>query len=169
MHHHSRIAQGDQAVGLITVSEERPGHRLAHQQTDNGMPGQTCAGITVRRTGQRLMNAERLFTTTVSLAWYVNDGDQRTLLRFVLIRRDHFIHSLGQTPTFKQTDFAIAGSDETVVRVSHHGDKPHGLPGQESIGDFQRGRQTVDRIGIGTQGVEPVQASEGIRTHERSP
>jgi hypothetical protein len=146
-----------------------PGHRLAHQQTDHGMAGQSGAGITVRGTGQGLMNAERFFPPTVGLTRHIDDGDQGAFLRFIQIGRDDVIHSFGQSPTFQQTDLAIAGADETVVGISHHRDKPNRLVAQHTISDFQRSRQTIDRFGARTQGVEPVQTSQGIRTHERSP
>ncbi|MNG15774.1 hypothetical protein D3C84_996220 [compost metagenome] len=115
------------------------------------------------------MNAQRFFPSTVSLAGYIDDGDQGAFLRLSPIGSDDFIHSLGQAPTFQQTDFAIAGADEAVVGVSHHRDKTNRLVTQRTVGHLQRSRQTRHRFRACTQGIEPVQASQGIRTHERSP
>jgi hypothetical protein len=133
------------------------------------VPGQTGASITVSGTGQGLMNAECFLTAAISLTRHIDDGDHGAFLRLVLISGDDFIHNLGQTPAFEQTNLAIAGADKPIVRISHHGDKPHRLFTQKSISHFQRRWQTVDRFGASAQGVEPVQASQGIRTHERSP
>lgn len=81
------------------------------------------------------------------------------------ISADRVIHSLGQPPAFEQTDFAVASTWKTIVRVSDHGDKTPEL----AIGHFQRGRQTFHRFRACAQGIEPVQTAHGITTHERSP
>ena len=58
-------------------------------------------------------------------------------VRFIQIRCDDFIHGFGQSPTFQQTDLAIAGADETVVGISHHRDKTNGLVTQDTVGNLQ--------------------------------
>jgi hypothetical protein len=62
-------------------------------------------------------------------------------------------------PAFEQTHLAVAGTDEAVLRVSHHRDETHRLIAQRTVRDFQRSRQTFDRFRPGTQGVEPVQSA----------
>ena len=133
------------------------------------MTGQPGAGITVGGTGQGLMNTEGFFAAPVGLARHIDDGDQGAFLQLVLIGNDDVIHRLGQAPAFEQPDFTMAGTHEPVVWIGHHGDEARGLFTHKSIRHFQRGRQTSDRPGIAAQGVEPVQAPQGIRTHERSP
>ena len=169
MHHHPRIAQRNQAVGLITVGQKSSRHRLAHQQRNDRMAGQPGAGVAVRRAGQGLVNAERFFASAIGLARYVDDGDQGALLRFLRIGDDDVIHCLGQPPAFEQTDFAVACPDKTVVGIGHHRNEAHRLPAQYAIGDFQRRWQAFNSVRPCTQGVEPVQTPQGIRTHGRSP
>ena len=91
------------------------------------MASQSGTGITVGGTGQGLMNTERFFAPAISLARYINDGDQGAFLRFVLIGRDDFIHRLGQAPAFEQAHFTMTGTNETVIRIGHHRDKTNGL------------------------------------------
>ena len=160
MNHHAGVAQGDQAVGLVAVGEERAGHGLAHQQPDHRVPGQTGPSVAVDRGGQGLMDAEGFFATAIGLARHIDDGDQRALVA----GRNGFIHGFGQPPAFEQADFAIACAGEAVLRVGDHGDKAHLVFTQYAIGDFQRVRQPFHGLGAGTQRVEPLQAS-----HERSP
>ncbi|MCY1420957.1 hypothetical protein D9M71_365960 [compost metagenome] len=133
------------------------------------MTGQTGTGVTARRCGQRLMNAEGFFAATVSLARHVDDGDQGAFAGLALIGGDDFIHGLGQAPAFEQPHFAIACTDEAVFRVGHHCDETHRLIAQRTVRDLQRSRQAFDRFRPGTQGVEPVQTTQGIRAHGRSP
>ncbi len=123
------------------------------------MAGQTCAGIGVHRAGQRLMDAIGFLTAAIGLARHVDDGDQRALVRLVAIRLDGLIHRLGQAPAFEQADLAIAGAGEGVVGIGDHRQIAHRLPRQFTIGYPQRGRQTLQRLDIASQGLEPVQAA----------
>ena len=108
MHHHARIAQGDDPLGLIAMSEKGAGHGLAHQQRDHRVPGQPCAGIAIHRAGEGLMNAEGFFAAAIGLARHVDHGDHHTLVRLVAIGRNHLVQRLAQSPAFEQTDLAIA-------------------------------------------------------------
>ena len=97
MHHHARVAQGDQAIGLVAVGEERPRHGLAHQQGDHRVAGEPSASVAVSGGGQGLMNAKRFFATAIGLAGYVDDSDDGALVT----PGDGFVHRLGQAPAFQ--------------------------------------------------------------------
>ncbi len=157
MHHHTRVAQGDQAVGLVTVGKKRTRHGLAHQQRDHRVPGQTCTGITVGGSGQGLMDTEGFFATAVGLAGHIDDGDDGAFVA----TGDGLIDGLGQPPAFEQADFAIARPREAVLYVRDHGDKAHRLLTQYTVGNPQRLRQTVYQWSAGAQCVEPLQPSHG--------
>ena len=52
---------------------------------------------------------------------------------------DRLIHGLRQPPAFEQADLAVAGTDETVMRVRYHAQQAGRLIAELYIGDLQRG------------------------------
>jgi hypothetical protein len=80
-------------------------------------------------------------------------------VRVIAIRLDGLIDRPRQPPAFEQANLAIAGAGEGVVGVGDHRQITHRLAGQLTVGDAQRGRQTLLRLGSASQGLEPVQAA----------
>ena len=157
--HHPRIAQGDDAVGLVAVGEEGAGHGLADQQGDHRMAGQPGAGVAVHRTGQRLVDAEGLLAAAVGLAGHVDHGDHRALDRRVAVGFDHLVQRAAEAPAFEQADLAAAGAREAVGGIRHHRDVTGRLAAEGGVDHAYRGRVARLLGGAGGQGAQPVQAA----------
>ncbi|MNV57753.1 hypothetical protein D3C71_1500990 [compost metagenome] len=133
MNQHAFVVEGDQTVCLVTVRQKRARHRFADDQANHRMTGQTRIGIRRSRTGQRLMNTERLFAATIRLARHVNHRHNRAFDGFIGVRRDGFADHFRQRPAFQQPHFTLRSAWEMVVRIWHHGDITHAFAVQFTI------------------------------------
>ncbi len=155
MHQHAPIVNRDQTVRLIAVRQKRARHRLADNQADHRMSSQARFGIGASCAGKRLMNAERLFASTVGLARHVDDRDNRALHVAVFICVDGFIHHLRQRPALQQPDFAARGARVVVVCIGHHGDQTYALAVEFAVSHLNGVAQAAQALRIRCQFFQP--------------
>ncbi len=152
------------------MGEERTGHRLAHQQADQRMPGESGAGVGIHRPGQRLVDTQGLLAAAVGLARHVDDGQQRALARRLAVGLQRLVDGGGQAPALEQPDLALASARERIVGIGHDGQETHRVAVQLGIGDAQRSRIAGTRREATGQRLEPGQATGSERlAHVASP
>ncbi|MNX27076.1 hypothetical protein D3C86_571590 [compost metagenome] len=162
MHHHLRVVERDQAVGLVAVREEGARHGLADDQADHGMAGQARLGVSACRAGQRLVNTIGFFTPAIRLAGHVDDGDDGAFHGQLAVFKHHLPHGARQLPRLDQADFTRAGARKTVVRVGQHGNVARRFARQRRVDHAHGRRIAVQRRGMLCQGREPDGAAARI-------
>lgn len=160
MHHHVGVVQCEQAIGLVAVREQCARHGAADDEADDGVAGQACGSVGVRRCSQREVDAVGFLATAVGLACHIDDGDDGALLFLRGICSHDIAHGARELPAFDEADFTVACAREAVLGIGHDGDVARGLACQHCIDDLQRAAVTRHRCADGER-AHPGRAARG--------
>ena len=160
MHHHVGIVQGEQAIGLVAVREQCARHGATDDEADDGVAGQACGSVGVRRCSQREVDAVGLLAAAVGLACHIDDGDDGALLFLPCIGTHGIAHGTRKLPAFDEADFTVACAGEAVLGIGHDGDVASRLTRERGIDDLQRAAVTRHRCADGER-AHPGRAARG--------